>query len=179
MYAEGGLPTTKTGVDGSVDLWTKRASPLEYLLLFRRLISKPFLEERPRHPGSDSPDAHRACVAGLKCKKRRRSRRAPSPRTITNMAIATSVSSIAWRTAKWQAHHGRRPNLEQNRTTATTTIGADLIDSWTREVLNLIMDRMEQKGSPLPGMVPSGVSMTRLSDEVYTVNIRFHKEAKP
>lgn len=97
---------------------------------------------------------------------------------IMNMVKTISVSNIAWRTAKWQAHHGRRPNLEQNRTTATTMIGADLIDSWTREVLNLIMDRMEQKGSPIPGMVPSGVSMTRLSDEMYTVNIRFHKGAK-
>lgn len=68
--------------------------------------------------------------------------------------------------------------MEQNKT-ATTIIGADLIDSWTREVLNLLMDRIEQKGSPIPGMVPSGVSMTRLSDEIYTVNIRFHKEVKP
>ena len=67
--------------------------------------------------------------------------------------------------------------MEQNKTT-TTIIGADLINSWTRELLNLLMDRIEQKGSPLPGMVPSGVSMTRLSDEVYTVNIRFHKGAK-
>lgn len=67
--------------------------------------------------------------------------------------------------------------MEQNKT-ATTTIGADLINSWTSEVLNLLMDRIEQKGSPIPGMVPSGVSMTRLSDEMYTVNIRFHKGAK-
>ena len=67
--------------------------------------------------------------------------------------------------------------MEQNKTT-TTIIGADLINSWTRELLNLLMDRIEQKGSPLPGMVPSGVSMTRLSDEVYTGNIRFHKGAK-
>ena len=64
--------------------------------------------------------------------------------------------------------------MEQNKTT-TTIIGADLIDSWTRETLNLLMDRIEQKGSPIPGMVPSGVSMTRLNDEMYTVNIRFHK----
>lgn len=67
--------------------------------------------------------------------------------------------------------------MEQNKT-ATTIIGADLIDSWTCEVLNLLMDRIEQKGSPVQGMVPSGVSMTRLSDEMYTVNIRFHKGAK-
>lgn len=60
----------------------------------------------------------------------------------------------------------------------TTTIGSDLLNSWTSEVLNLLMDRMEQKGSPVQGMVPSGVSMTRLNDEIYTVNIRFHKGAK-
>ncbi len=60
----------------------------------------------------------------------------------------------------------------------TTTIGSDMLNSWTSEVLNLLMDRIEQKGSPVQGMVPSGVSMTRLNDEVYTVNIRFHKGAK-
>lgn len=60
----------------------------------------------------------------------------------------------------------------------TTTIGSDLLNSWTREMLNLLMDRIEQKGSPVQGMVPSGVSMTRLNDEIYTVNIRFHKGAK-
>ena len=56
--------------------------------------------------------------------------------------------------------------------------GSDMLNSWTSEVLNLLMDRIEQKGSPVQGMVPSGVSMTRLNDEVYTVNIRFHKGAK-
>lgn len=62
--------------------------------------------------------------------------------------------------------------------TTTTMTGSDMLNSWTSEVLNLLMDRIEQKGSPVQGMVPSGVSMTRLNDEVYTVNIRFHKGAK-
>lgn len=72
-------------------------------------------------------------------------------------------------------------NMEQRREASTTTktlMGMDALNAWTSETLNLLMDRMEQKGSPVPGMVPSGVSMTRLSDEIYTVNIRFHKGAK-
>lgn len=60
----------------------------------------------------------------------------------------------------------------------TATFGSDLLNSWTSEVLNLLMDRIEQKGSPLPGMVPSGVSMTRFSDEVLKVTISFAKEAR-
>lgn len=73
-------------------------------------------------------------------------------------------------------------NMEQRREASTTTktmMGMDALNAWTSETLNLLMDRIEQKGSPLPGMVPSGVSMTRLNDEIYTVNIRFHKGAKP
>lgn len=71
-------------------------------------------------------------------------------------------------------------NMEQRREASTTKtmMGMDALNAWTSETLNLLMDRMEQKGSPVPGMVPSGVSMTRLSDEIYTVNIRFHKGAK-
>lgn len=71
-------------------------------------------------------------------------------------------------------------NMEQRREASTTKtmMGMDALNAWTSETLNLLMDRMEQKGSPVPGMVPSGVSMTRLNDEIYTVNIRFHKGAK-
>lgn len=72
-------------------------------------------------------------------------------------------------------------NMEQRREASTTTktmMGMDALNAWTSETLNLLMDRIEQKGSPVPGMVPSGVSMTRLNDEIYTVNIRFHKGAK-
>ena len=71
--------------------------------------------------------------------------------------------------------------MEQRREASTTTktmMGMDALNAWTSETLNLLMDRIEQKGSPVPGMVPSGVSMTRLNDEIYTVNIRFHKGAK-
>lgn len=71
-----------------------------------------------------------------------------------------------------------RATLRRKTMEKTATFGSDLLNSWTRELLNLLMDRMEQKGSPIPGMVPSGVSMTRLNDEIYTVNIRFHKGAK-
>lgn len=72
-------------------------------------------------------------------------------------------------------------NMEQRREASTTTktmMGMDALNAWTSETLNLLMDRIEQKGSPVPGMVPNGVSMTRLNDEIYTVNIRFHKGAK-
>lgn len=72
-------------------------------------------------------------------------------------------------------------NMEQRREASTTTktmMGMDALNAWTSETLNLLMDRIEQKGSPVQGMVPSGVSMTRLNDEIYTVTIRFHKGAK-
>lgn len=72
-------------------------------------------------------------------------------------------------------------NMEQRREAATTTktmMGMDALNAWTSETLNLLMDRIEQKGSPVVGMAPIGVALTRFSDEVLKVTISFAREAR-
>lgn len=70
--------------------------------------------------------------------------------------------------------------MEQRREASTTKtmMGMDALNAWTSETLNLLMDRMEQKGSPVVGMAPVGVALTRFSDEVLKVTISFAKEAR-
>lgn len=65
--------------------------------------------------------------------------------------------------------------------TTITTVTKDnhsWLNEWTSETLNLLMDRIEQKGSPVVGMAPVGVALTRFSDEVFKVTISFEKEAR-
>lgn len=65
-------------------------------------------------------------------------------------------------------------------TTITTVTKDNLsrLNEWTSETLNLLLDRIEQKGSPVAGMAPIGVELTRFSDEVLKVTISFEKEAR-